>query len=175
MAKLRKMLGSVDSAESVMLMKLIETQSKETIANWSVTYAQENWLPIYEKCKPEDERLKDAIIAARDYLKGSLKLAEAKKVLKEGQVAAREAAEHPVAQVAARAVATATSTITTPTSSLGMAFYGAAAVAYDSIGLHETTAVYDKVAAAEFKKLYIALNDVAIKEETNPAKINWSC
>lgn len=38
MAKLRKMLGSADSPYIVSLMRLIETQSKETIAGWCLDY-----------------------------------------------------------------------------------------------------------------------------------------
>ena len=175
MAKLRKMLGSADSPYIVALMRLIETQSKVTIANWSVAYAKENWLPIFEKLNPSDKRLSHALQAAQDYLDGKIKLAEAKNVLKEAQVVAKEVEKNPVAYAAARAVSVAASTITTPTSALGMAFYGAAAVAYDAIGLVESAEVYDQLALEECMKMHRSLSEVAIEDEAYPAKINWNC
>lgn len=44
MAKLRKMLRSIDSPEIISLMHLIETQNKMTIATWCVNYAKEHIL-----------------------------------------------------------------------------------------------------------------------------------
>ena len=49
MAKLRKMLGDVNQPEIVRLMRMIETQSKETLAKWAVDCAEERYLDIYEK------------------------------------------------------------------------------------------------------------------------------
>ena len=39
MPNLRKMLGNVQSEECRSLMRLMETQSKRTLGNWSVAYA----------------------------------------------------------------------------------------------------------------------------------------
>lgn len=58
MAKLRKMLGTAESPYIVSLMRLIETQSKETIAIWCINYAEKNILPIYEEYDSKDTRLK---------------------------------------------------------------------------------------------------------------------
>ena len=66
-----------------------------------------------------------------------MKLTEAKKIIKEVQVAAREAEGNPAAQAAARAIGATTATINTVTSSLGLVFYGAASIAYTSIGVNE--------------------------------------
>ena len=49
MKKLRKMLGKYDDEHIVELMKLIDTQSKETISRWCMDYAEEFILPIYFK------------------------------------------------------------------------------------------------------------------------------
>ncbi|MDV4151970.1 hypothetical protein R0131_14170 [Clostridium sp. AL.422] len=46
MAKLRKMLGKADSPYIISLMKLIDTQSKNTIVRWCNEYAREHILPI---------------------------------------------------------------------------------------------------------------------------------
>lgn len=175
MAKVRKMLGKVDSPYIVSLMRLIETQSKNTIVKWCNEYAREHILPIYEKDYPEDCRLKNALNATNEWLEGNMKLAEAKKIIKEAQIAAREAEGNPAAQAAARAIGATTTTINTVTSSLGLAFYGAAAIAYSSIGISEKAEAYEEVAARECKNMEDALRKVAIIDESNPVKINWNC
>lgn len=111
MAKLRKMLGAADSPYIVSLMRLIETQSKETLVNWCVDYAQKHILPIYERAYPGDVRPSEALTAARDWLAGEIKLPAAKQKILATHAAAREAEENPVDQAAARAVGQAASTI----------------------------------------------------------------
>lgn len=175
MAKVRKMLGKADSPYIVSLMRLIETQSKNTIVKWCNEYAREYILPIYEKDYPEDSRLKNALNASNEWLEGKMKLTEAKKIIKEAQIAAREVEGNPAAQAAARAIGATTATINTITSSLGLAFYGAAAIAYSSIGVNEKGEVYDEIAARECRNMEEALRKVAIIDEPNPAKINWNC
>ena len=175
MAKLRKMIGKSDSSYIVSLMRVIETQSKNTIVKWCNEYAREHILPIYENDYPEDNRLKSALNASNEWLEGNMKLVEAKKIIKEAQIAAREAEGNPAAQAAARAIGATTATINTVTSSLGLAFYGAAAIAYSSVGVNENDEVYDEIAARECKKMEEALREVAIIDEANPAKINWNC
>lgn len=175
MAKVRKMLGKSDSPYIISLMRLIETQSNNTIIKWCNEYAKEHILPIYEKDYPNDLRLKNALNAVNEWLERKIKLVEAKKIIKEVQVAAREAEGNPAAQAAARAIGATTTTINTVTSSLGLAFYGAAAIAYSSVGVNEQAYVYDEIAARECKKMEEALRKIAIVDEPNPAKINWYC
>lgn len=175
MAKVRKMLGKADSPYILSLMRLIETQSKNTIVKWCNEYAREHILPIYEKDYPEDSRLENALDAINEYLEGNIKLTEAKKIIKEAQIAAREAEGNPAAQAAARAIGATTATINTVTSSLGLAFYGSASIAYSTVGVNETLDVYDEIAARECKNMEDALRKVAITDEPKPAKIKWSC
>lgn len=175
MAKVRKMLGKADSPYIVSLMRLIETQSKNTIVKWCNEYAREYILPIYEKDYPKDSRLRNALNASNEWLEGNMKLIDAKKIIKEAQIAAREAEGNPAAQAAARAIGATTATINTLTSSLGLAFYGAAAIAYSSIGVNENVEVYDEIAARECNNMENALRKVAIIDEPDPAKINWNC
>ena len=73
MPKPRKMLTDCD-AHIVSLMRLIETQSKVTIANWCVSYADAHLLPVWEKTFPDDDRPRAALQAARDWLEGRIKL-----------------------------------------------------------------------------------------------------
>ena len=63
MAKLRKMLGSVDNLYIISLMRVIETQSKATLGNWAVSCAEEKFLPIYETVCPGEQRLREIIYA----------------------------------------------------------------------------------------------------------------
>ena len=176
MAKLRKMLGAADAPYIISLMRLIETQSKATIASWCMDYCEEHILPIFEKHCPGDKRPRMAISASRDWFEGRKKLPEVKKIiLNECHAAARELDGNPAAQAAARACGQAAACFHTPTHSLGLAFYGAAAIAYDRVGLNEKPEVYDQIAAEECAKMQAALCAVAVEDEPNPAKINWGC
>ena len=176
MPKLRKMLGAADSPYIVSLMRLIETQSKATIAGWCMDYCEEQILPIFEKRCPGDGRPRHAIAAARDWFEGKKKLPEVKNIiLNECHAAARELEADPAAQAAVRACGQASACFHTPTHSLGLAFYGAAAIAYDRVGTGESPEVYDRIAAGECAKMEAALRAVAVENEPNPAKINWGC
>lgn len=175
MAKLRKMLGAADSPYILSLMRLIETQSKTTIGDWCVDYAEKYILNIYEKAFPEDDRLHLAVEAYRSYRKGELKLPELKKAVALTVQAAKEAEKNPAAQAAARTIGQAIGAVYTPTHSLGLAFYGAAAIAYDRVGLEEKPEVYDRIAAQECAKMEEALRACMVENEKNPAKIKWYC
>jgi hypothetical protein len=175
MKKVRKMLGKADSPYILSLMNLIETQSKATIVHWSLDYVEKYIMPIYEESYSDDQRLQNAIQAARDWMEGKIKLPEAKKMILDAHAAAREAEENPAAQAAARAVGQAASTIHMPTHSLGIAFYGAAAVAYHRVGIEEKYEVYDHIASEVCGKMEAVLRAVAVENEPNPAKINWYC
>ncbi|WP_455619454.1 putative immunity protein [Eisenbergiella sp.] len=175
MAKLRKMLGAADSPYILSLMRLIETQSKTTLGDWCVDYAEKYILNIYEKAFPEDDRLRLAVEAYRSYRKGELKLPELKKAAALTVQAAKEAEKNPAAQAAARTIGQAIGAVYTPTHSLGLAFYGAAAIAYDRVGLEEKPEVYDQIAAQECAKMEEALRAIMVENEENPAKIKWYC
>lgn len=176
MAKLRKMLGSIDNQYIISLRGLIETQSKSTLANWAIDYAENHFICIYEKAHDgNDLRLRNVVAAAKEYLNGAKKLNEVKPLLKEASQIAKEAEGNPIAQAAARAVAVACATIQTPTNALGFVFYGAAAVVYEEVGLLENSQTYDDLASEEFEKILKSLQEVAIPNEEKPAKINWNC
>lgn len=175
MAKLRKMLGSLEDPNIVSLMSLIETQSKTTLANWAITYAEDNFLKIYEKNYSDDLRLRNILSASKEYLNGTKKLNEVKPLIKEGNVVAKSLEENPVTQAACRAIVTACGTINTPTNALGFTFYGAAAIVYDKCGLSESSKIYDELASKELEKMLESLEKVAIPNEENPAKIKWNC
>jgi hypothetical protein len=115
------MLGNVNTPSTVALMRLIDTQSKKTICNWCLNYAEANILPIFEKHCPNDSRPRNALKAPRDYPGGKVKFA---------------------AQAAARACGQGSAVVHTLSHSIGLYFYGAAAIAYDRVGLNENAEVY---------------------------------
>jgi hypothetical protein len=176
MAKYRKMLSDIDAPYLQSLMRLIETQSKPTLANWCIDYARSFILPIYERECPGDLRCGHALDAAAQWLAGEVKLPYVKGIiLNECHAAAREAEGNPRAQAAARTCGQAAATIHAPTHSLGLALYGALAVAYDKLGIDADWNALLSAAAEECARMEAALRTVAVENEPNPAKINWKC
>ena len=176
MPKYRKMLSDINAPYIQSLMKLIETQSKMTLANWSIDYSYAKILPIYEKAYPGDARCRHTLDAAKDWIEDKVKLPYVKNIiLNECHAAAREADEKPAAQAAARTCGQAAATIHAPTHSLGMALYGALAVAYDTLGINAQWEKLVEIASEECKNMEAALRKISIENELNPAKINWRC
>lgn len=174
--KLRKMLGDVNAPSTVALMRLIDTQSKATIRNWCIAYAETNILPVFEKHCPSDGRPRNALKSARDYLEGRVKFPVVKNIiLNECHAAARELDANPSAQAAARACGQGSAVVHTLSHSIGVYFYGAAAIAYDRVGLTESDEVYSKIAEEVCADMTAALRAAAVPGEPNPAKIKWNC
>ncbi len=171
--KLRKTLGNDQSPHIISLMRLVETQSKTTLIKWCTGYAQEHIVPIYESAYPLDTRPRDALRNAMGWLEGRVKFVDAKQTNNDAHAAATEAEGNPAAQAAARAAAHAALTIHVPAHCLGIAFYGAAALAYAQAGIHEKPEVYDEIAAQECAKMEASLRIIVVRDEPNPAKINW--
>lgn len=157
------------------MMELLSTQSKTTICNWSINYAEQVVLPIWTKYYPKDSRPQRAIIAAREWLDGKTKLPQAKAAIVDCITAAREAEGNPIAQAAGRTIHQVAATIHMPTHSLGLPLYGALAVAYNELGIDADWADIERKAAAECDRMLSALEKVAVKNESNKAKLNWKC
>lgn len=175
MAKLRKMLGKLTDPEIVELMALIETQSRETLVNWSASYVKQHYLSVFAQHKPEDKRLETALSQLSAYMEGTIPAKTLRASLGDARKAAQQCGDDPVAQAAARAVSTACAVVFTPTNALGFTFYGAAAYAYHSEGLGESNEVYDALARQELICLLDALKSVAVANEPNPVSIDWGC
>ncbi|HHV60632.1 MAG TPA: hypothetical protein GXX49_10180 [Clostridiaceae bacterium] len=173
MAKYRKALNDLKAPYIQPLVKLIGTQSKSTLANWAVDYAEQNILKIWRKFYPEDQRPQNAINAAREWLAGAIKLPVARTAILECHAAAREAEKNPAAQAAARAVGQSASTIHSARHCIGLALYGALAVAYDTLGAGAPWEQLEQCAAIECGRMLEALRAVSVADEPNPAKINW--
>lgn len=175
MPKTRKMLSDWDAPYIQSLVKLIETQSKRTLANWAVDYAENIILPVWSKHFPTDIRPQESIDAAREWLTGSIKLPQAKKMILECHAAARDAEGNPAAQAAARAIGQSASTIHSARHCIGLALYGAIALAYDRIGSDAPWKEIEYEAAEECRRMEAALLAIAVENEPNPAKISWKC
>jgi hypothetical protein len=174
--KLRKTFGDANAPSTVALMRLIETQSKTTIANWTLDYAEQKILPLFEKHCPNDERPAHAVAAAREWLDGKAKLPYVKNIiLNECHAAARELDDNPVAQAAARAIGQSAGSIHAAPHSLGLYFYAAAAVGYDRLGLDASEAEYEAIAEEVCADYTAALQAVAVENEPNSAKRKWNC
>jgi hypothetical protein len=176
MPKLRKTLGDVNAPAAAALRDLIDTQSKDTIRKWCLDYAENKMLPLFEKHCPGDNRPRNAVNAARDYLAGKVIFPVVKNViLNECHAAARELDANPIAQAAARAVGQGTSVVHALTHSLGLYFYAAAAVAYDRVGFDAAGEVYTAIAEEVCLDYTDALRAIAVEDEPNPAKLKWNC
>lgn len=175
MPKARKMLSDWKAPYIQSLMKCIETQSKTTLAHWAVDYAERVILPLWNKHYPDDLRPQNALKAAREWLSGAIKLPQAKAAILECHAAAREAEASPVAQAAARTIGQCASTIHSARHCIGLAFYGALAVAYDRLGTDAKWDQLESCAAEECGRMQDALRAVAVEDEPNPAKIDWKC
>ena len=169
------MLSNWQAAPIEGLMRLIETQSKETLVNWATDYAETHLLPIYEKHYPKDDRPQLSLDYARLWLKKEVKLPEAKRYILGCHQAANEAVENPAAQAAARAMGQAASSIHSAMHSLGLALYGGLAIAYDQLGMDIPWAEHEAFALIECEKMLAALQAVAIENEPNPVKVKWFC
>ncbi len=175
MPKARKMLSDWKAPYIQSLMKLIEKQSKVTLAHWSVDYSERVILPLWNKYYPDDQRPQDALNAAWEWLSGKIKLPQAKTAILECHTAAREADGNPIAQAAARSIGQCASTIHSARHCIGLAFYGALAIAYDRLGTDASWAQIEQCAAEECGYMEAALRFVAVENEQNPAKIDWKC
>ncbi len=175
MPRYRKMLNDWDAPYIQSLVKLIETQSKETLALWAADYAQKTMIPLWTKHSPEDLRPLNALSAAKQWLAGEIKLPQAKVAILECHAAARDAEDAPAAQAAARAIGQSASTIHSARHCIGLPLYGAMAVAYDTLGADASWAELEKCAAQECGRMLRALEAVSVENEKKPAKIDWKC
>ena len=119
MVKLKRMLGDIDDPTVVVLMALIESQSAETLANWSLNYVEQNLLSIYQDKYPDDARLKHIICETRKYLAGTKTKKEQRMLLKEAKELIKDVEETIVPLAIVRAILIACATKDSPTNALG--------------------------------------------------------
>lgn len=175
MPKARKMLSDWEAPYLRPLIALVETQSKKTLAHWALDYSERFILPLWSKHYPEDPRPEQALQAAREWLTGAIKLPQAKPAILACHAAARESEGTPVAQAAARAMGQSASTIHSASHCIGLALYGALAIAYDTLGTKASWEDLESCAALACGQMLDALRAISVEDEPNPAKISWNC
>lgn len=174
MPKLRKMLGRADMPVCRDVIRLLDTQSHQTLAVWAIRYAQETCLPVYKAHGTRFSELLERVRACEHCAVEGAKVAAVKPQLRELAGLAREEPD-PIAQAAAKAIATACAALQTPTNALGFLFYAAAAEVYQALGTNQTATVYDKAAETFFAKALASLQTAAVEGDPNPIHVNWNC
>ena len=106
----RKTLGDIHSDICLQLMRLMETQSKATLARWAIGYARKQYLPICREACPELETVVNDCMACAQQGKPA---AQYKDRMRTAAALAR-ASQGPAAQAAARAVAVACAVMQPP-------------------------------------------------------------
>ena len=157
----RKMLSYDDIDNIDELMDFLASQNKKPLAIWALDYSERVILPIWQEYYPEDKRPQNAIIAARKWLDGKIKLPLAKPEILSCHRAAREAGDNPAAEAAARAIGQSASTIHSARHAAGLYFYGALALAYHNLGADAKWSKIEKYASNECRLMYEALKKIA--------------
>jgi hypothetical protein len=121
---MRKLLSDWKAPYIQALKRQIEGQSKTTLANWAIGFAERELLPVWtRRVVPEDPRPQQALALARDWLVGRVKLGPAKAAILACHAAASERAADPAAQAAARAIGQCAASIHAPRHSIGCAVW----------------------------------------------------
>ena len=173
--KRRKMLGDPNGPLCREMMRQIETQSRDTLANWALDFAQKRYEPIFLEQRPEDLRMQQLLALCQAVQAGQVTRKEEKAAIQAARKALGELAQEPVAEAAARAIVTACGVYQTPTNALGFLFYGAAAVVYHQEGLSQTAEYYEERAQREWEEAIQSLKEVSVAAEPNPVKVDWNC
>jgi len=109
------------------LEELASTTDQKILAVWALDCA-ERVLPVFEEKYPNDPRPRDAIEAGRSWLRGEIKVGEARKAAFLAHAAARTAAGDPPASFAARVAGHAAATAHTSGHAIHAAEYAVKAV-----------------------------------------------
>ena len=145
--KTRKLLSDWNAPCIQALMRQIEGQSKATLANWALAFAERELLALWvRRVVQEDPRPQQALAVAHDWLAGRIRLGPAKAAILACHAAARERAADPTAQAAARAIGQCAAPLHAPRHSIGLALYGALAMAYDEFGAASPWALLERCA-----------------------------
>jgi hypothetical protein len=163
---MKKLLFNRDSACIQPLRELIEMQKHRTLAMWAVDCA-EPVLKIFEDRYPQEKRPREAIEAAKAWMRGGIKMPVAKAAIHAAHNAATEVERDAAACAAARAMGHAAATVHVETHALGLVFYGLTAVVYST---DQLTA--DKAVSEELKRYYDAL--LFWQNNIDKADITWA-
>lgn len=174
MAALRNMICDPKSEVVTSLMALMETQSEQTLGEWNLSIIRDEYLPKLKKRHLESAWVEIGLEKARAYLSKEIPQKEWKAYFKEVERKHQLVSGQPELALM-RAVVNAFRSLHSPTSGLGQLFYGAAAFAYDALGLKESKEAYDAYGEQFLEKQKVKLEKISIADEKNPVKINWYC
>jgi hypothetical protein len=104
----------------------LDAAAKAPLILWAVACA-ERVLPLFEKARPADDRPRRALMTARAWVRGGIKLAEIRAASLAAHAAARQV-ESPAARAAARAAGQAVAVAHSVRHSGGAAWYAIKAV-----------------------------------------------
>jgi len=125
---MKKILFNRQSACIQPLRALIEEQKHRTLAMWAVDCALP-LLALFEQKYPAEKRPRQALEAGEKWMRGEIKMPEAKRAILAAHKAASEV-DDLVACAAARAMGHAAATVHVETHALGLVFYGLTAMVY---------------------------------------------
>ncbi len=110
------------------IAELVATTDKKTLVIWACDCA-DRVLPHFETARPNDKRPRQAIEAARTWVKtGVFKMADVRRVALAAHTAARDAVNDDAARSAARAAGQALAATHVPTHAIAAAIYAATAI-----------------------------------------------
>jgi hypothetical protein len=134
MPKARKMLNDLEAPHVCALSNLKKTQSKATLVHWATGLLRMQSFAALSETLAERPAFGMRHRSGAKMAGGTYQAAEAKKLFLACHAAAREAYDNKAAQGAARAVGQSASTIHSTKHCMGLALYGAPAIAYDILG-----------------------------------------
>jgi hypothetical protein len=123
MERLKLAVASMDKE----IAKLVNETDHKTLAIWAADCA-EQVLPYFEKNFPEDRRPREAINAGRAWVRGEIKMVDARKAAFASHAAARNAGEIITARSAARSAGHAAATAHVPSHAIYAAAYAITAI-----------------------------------------------
>ncbi len=145
---MKKLLFDRKSECLAPLRALIEEQKHRTLAMWAIECAVP-YVALFEARAPGDPRVREVLEKGAQWMRGEIKMPEAKAAIHAAHRAAAEAERDPVACAAGRAVGHAAATVHVETHALGLAFYGLTARVYAA-----APGRADAEVAMEIRRLY---------------------
>ena len=170
---MKKTFGDVHWDITEKLMDQISSQNRDTLILWAKEYAEENYLPVYEKYGKEN--LGEGLLISLKACMIELISVKAYKTILRDTRKAIQREKNPVALIALHSITTACAVINLPSNALGFLFYGCACKAYDELGTKAAEEDYQAYAQKEFAHAYASLLEHSVEDEKDPVNIQWNC
>lgn len=174
MGSLRNMICNSESESVKKLMALMETQNEKTLGKWNLDMIRYVYMPILRKYQLDMDWVELGLEKGEAYLAKAISQKQWRTYFREIDKKHDGVKQQPSLALI-RATIQAFRSLDTPTAGLGQLFYGAAALAYDELGIYETKEIYDVYGERFILKNLMELEKISIADEKNPVKINWYC